>query len=162
MNRGGLSREGVIHPCPGAFFCEAATTPVELFADQVAHRPTAGSIRRRSLWISATWLRLRARRKPGMAMATSSAITATAIMISTSVNAVRANFVNAKPITIRDSNYQNVSFSLSSTASFFDWSQFDCFSLHVLPGATARSAWYVHCHSGCVSQLFDLPSRALA
>src|SRR6266576_2622812 len=26
-------------------------------------------------------------------------------------------------------NYQNVSFSLSSAASFFDWSQFHCFSL---------------------------------
>src|SRR5467141_3414528 len=26
-------------------------------------------------------------------------------------------------------NYQNVSFSLSSTASFFDWSQSHCFSL---------------------------------
>src|SRR6266566_3496385 len=32
-------------------------------------------------------------------------------------------------------NYQNVSFSLSSAASFFDWSQPDCLSLHALPGA---------------------------
>src|SRR6266480_5401663 len=32
-------------------------------------------------------------------------------------------------------NYQNVSFSLSSAASFFDWWQSHCFSLYVLPGA---------------------------
>src|SRR6266576_2854486 len=167
MNRGGLSREGVIHPCPGVFFCEAATTPVELFADQVAHRPTAGSIRRRSLWISATWLRLRARRKPGMAMATSSTITATAIMISTSVNAVRANFVNAKPITIRDSNYQNVSCSLSSAASFFDWSQSHCLSLLrlLLPFLTSfygnggtkfpKNSWTAIVHNFVIEYLTD-------
>src|SRR6266566_9059455 len=39
----------------------------------------------------------------------------------------------------RDSNelpdYQNVSFSLSSAASFFDWSQSHRLSLHPLPGA---------------------------
>src|SRR6266567_4772490 len=39
----------------------------------------------------------------------------------------------------RDSNErpicQNVSFSLSSAAFFFDWSQWHCLSLHVLPGA---------------------------
>src|SRR6266513_880810 len=32
-------------------------------------------------------------------------------------------------------NYQNVRFSLSSVAFFFDWSQSHCLSLHVLPEA---------------------------
>jgi hypothetical protein len=39
----------------------------------------------------------------------------------------------------RDNNelptYRNVSFSLLSAASFFDWSQSHCLSLHPLPGA---------------------------
>ncbi len=39
-----------------------------------------------------------------MAVATSNTITATTITISISVDAVRANFVKAKPITIQDSN----------------------------------------------------------
>ena len=102
-----------------------------------------------------------------MAMATSSTITATAIMISTSVNAVRANFVNAKPITIRDSNYQNVSCSLSSAASFFDWSQSHCLSLLrlMLPFLTSvygnggtkfpKNSWTAIVHNFVIEYLTD-------
>jgi hypothetical protein len=153
MNRGGLSREGVIQPCRGAFFCEAATTPVELFADQIAHRPTAGSIRRRSLWISATWLRLRARRKPGMAIATSSTITATAIMISTSVNAVRANFVDAKPIRRARPEPKLASFKIS-----FESRRCCNVREHVAKGSTVREKRARSCVQ-CKVERFDQVER---
>jgi hypothetical protein len=88
-------------------------------------------------------------------------------MISTSVNAVRANFVNAKPITIRDSNYQNVSCSLSSAASFFDWSQSHCLSLLrlLLPFLTSfygnggtkfpKNSWTAIVHNFVIEYLTD-------
>src|SRR5438105_145583 len=55
----------------------------------MAYWSTAASIKRRSLRIVLAWERLRARRNPGTAIAASSAMIATTIMISTRVKPPR-------------------------------------------------------------------------
>src|SRR5205085_5211637 len=64
-----------------------ATGSLVLRFVSIAYWSTAESIIRRSLRILLAWERLRARRKPGTAIAASSAMMATTIMISTRVKA---------------------------------------------------------------------------
>src|SRR6266566_3398586 len=65
------------------------TTSLDFLLVSIAYWSTAASIMRRSLRIRLAWERLRARRKPGTAIAAKSAMIATTIIISTRVKPAR-------------------------------------------------------------------------